>query len=111
MTRRVHGTVRGKTIELDEDLGVADGQHVDKRDSNFVANNPRILGAYDLANLRIGIEKGDYSGSLFVSNLTDERANLSDTTYSGLYQGQPYTWLRRNVNVPRTYGLVVSRRF
>ena len=29
MTRRVHGTVRGKTIELDEDLGVADGQQVE----------------------------------------------------------------------------------
>jgi hypothetical protein len=29
MTRAVHGTVRGKIIELDEELGVADGQHVE----------------------------------------------------------------------------------
>ena len=29
MTRTVHGKVHGKTIELDEDLGVADGQEVE----------------------------------------------------------------------------------
>jgi hypothetical protein len=29
MTKTVHGKVHGKTIELDEDLGVADGQEVE----------------------------------------------------------------------------------
>ena len=29
MTKTVHGIVRGKTIELDEDLGVAEGQEVE----------------------------------------------------------------------------------
>ena len=29
MTRRVHGKVHGKTIELDEELGVAEGQEVE----------------------------------------------------------------------------------
>ncbi len=29
MTKTVHGKVRGKTIELDEDLGVVDGQEVE----------------------------------------------------------------------------------
>jgi hypothetical protein len=29
MTRTMHGKVRGKTIELEEDLGVADGQEVE----------------------------------------------------------------------------------
>ena len=28
MTKTLHGKVHGKTIELDEDLGVADGQEV-----------------------------------------------------------------------------------
>jgi len=28
MTRTIHGRVHGKTIELDEDLGVAEGQEV-----------------------------------------------------------------------------------
>jgi hypothetical protein len=29
MTRTLHGKVHGKTIELDEDLGVVDGQEVE----------------------------------------------------------------------------------
>lgn len=29
MIRTIHGKVRGKTIELDEDLGVAEGQEVE----------------------------------------------------------------------------------
>jgi hypothetical protein len=29
MTRTVHGTVHGRMIELDEDLGVVEGQHVE----------------------------------------------------------------------------------
>ena len=29
MTKRVHGVVHGKTIELTEELGVADGQQVE----------------------------------------------------------------------------------
>jgi hypothetical protein len=29
MTRTIHGTIHGKTIELDEDPGVADGQEVE----------------------------------------------------------------------------------
>ena len=29
MTKAIHGKVRGKTIEFDEDLGIADGQEVE----------------------------------------------------------------------------------
>jgi hypothetical protein len=29
MTKTIHGTAHGKTIELDEDLGVAEGQEVE----------------------------------------------------------------------------------
>ena len=31
MTRALHGKVHGKTIELDEDLGMAEGQEVEVR--------------------------------------------------------------------------------
>ena len=31
MTKTLHGKVHGKTIELDEDLGVVDGQEVEVR--------------------------------------------------------------------------------
>lgn len=29
MTKAVHGTIHGNTIELDEDLGIPDGEEVD----------------------------------------------------------------------------------
>ncbi len=29
MTKAIHGRIHGKTIELDEDLGIADGQEVE----------------------------------------------------------------------------------
>ena len=29
MTKTIHGRIHGKTIELDEDLGVAEGQEVE----------------------------------------------------------------------------------
>lgn len=88
-----------------------DVQFVDTRYNTFTSRDPRALDSYTLGNLRFGLDKGLYSASLFVTNVTDKRANLSDTAYDGLYQGQPYSWLRRNVNVPRTVGLSVSRRF
>jgi hypothetical protein len=31
VTKTIHGRVRGRTIELDEDLGVAEGQEVEVR--------------------------------------------------------------------------------
>ena len=38
MTRSLHGKVHGKTIELDEDLGVVDGQEVEVQ---VTACNPK----------------------------------------------------------------------
>ena len=54
---------------------------------------------------------GPWSGSVFVTNLTDERAILADQSYSGLHNGQPYSWERDNINVPRTIGVSLMRRF
>ena len=31
MTKKIHGIIHGKTIQLDEDLGVAEGQEVEVR--------------------------------------------------------------------------------
>jgi hypothetical protein len=42
MTKLAHGTIRGKTIELAEDLGLADGQHVEVQLS--VATSERKWG-------------------------------------------------------------------
>ncbi len=41
MTRSIHGILHGKTIELDEDLGLSDGEEV-----NVIVKpvNPRVWG-------------------------------------------------------------------
>ena len=43
MTKTWHGKVHGKTIELDEDLGVAEGQEVEIQ-VKLVPKTPRKLG-------------------------------------------------------------------
>ncbi|MHB8974849.1 MAG: hypothetical protein ACYC3X_30840 [Pirellulaceae bacterium] len=51
MTKILHGIMRGKTIELAEDLGVADGQEVEVRVTvvetarQWVAGITRLAGA------------------------------------------------------------------
>jgi outer membrane receptor protein involved in Fe transport len=61
--------------------------------------------------LRLGLEKGPYSASLFINNVTDKRAILSDQAYGGVHNGLPYFWNRDNINTPRTIGLSLSRQF
>lgn len=89
----------------------ADVAYVDTRYSNFSSSAPRRYPAYTLVNLRAGLDKGPYSASVFINNLTDKRAILADQSYSGLHDGLPYSWKRDNVNVPRTIGISLSRRF
>ena len=49
MTKIVHGIVHGKTIELDQELGVADGQRVDVA-IQIVGSAPKMrLGERDFA--------------------------------------------------------------
>jgi outer membrane receptor protein involved in Fe transport len=89
----------------------ADVQYVDKRLNNFSSSAPRTRPAYTIVNLRLGADKGPYSGAIFINNLTDERAVLSDQAYGGVHNGLPYFWNRDNINTPRTVGVQLSRRF
>ena len=43
MTKIVHGKVHGRTIELDQDLGVAEGQEVEVQ-VKLIAKSPRKPG-------------------------------------------------------------------
>ena len=43
MTRTLHGKVHGKTIELDEDLGVAEGQEVEVQVKLIQPTNPTTV--------------------------------------------------------------------
>jgi outer membrane receptor protein involved in Fe transport len=81
------------------------------RYGGFASTEPIPLRAYALGNLRFGLDKGLYRLSLFVTNITDRRAMLAVQNYGGVHDGAPYSWLRYNVNVPRTYGVAFSRRF
>jgi iron complex outermembrane receptor protein len=65
------------------------------------------LPAYTNANFRVGLRSGeDWEASLFVNNLTDERAKLSIDRERGLRARYGYL-----VNQPRTYGLTVRKSF
>ena len=89
----------------------ADVSYTTTRYDAFASTQPIPLLPYALGNIRVGLNQGLYSTSLFVNNVTDRRAMLSEQNYSGVHDGEPYSWLRYNVNIPRTIGLAVSRRF
>jgi iron complex outermembrane recepter protein len=88
-----------------------DVSYTTTRYGSFASTAPIPLLPYSLGSIRFGIDKGLYSTSLFVNNVTDRRAMLAVQNYSGVHDGEPYSWLRYNVNVPRTIGLAFSRRF
>lgn len=76
--------------------------------TNNSVQNPRIRGAYTLARLRAGVEFDRLTAALFVDNLTDERANLSDVVpQAAEVPGRP----RIAVNQPRTIGIDLRWRF
>jgi iron complex outermembrane receptor protein len=58
------------------------------------------LPAYDLVNLRLGVVRGRWDVSVFVDNLTDERALLSFDRERGTRARIGYL-----TNQPRTFGL------
>jgi len=67
------------------------------------------MDAYTLVNLSTGIEKETWSLGLFISNLTDERAEI-DISDPG-YGAAPGTAWTTNTTRPRTYGIRFSQRF
>jgi len=67
--------------------------------SSVFAYNPE-LPAYNLANLRAGLRHGAWDASVYLNNLTDERALLSFDQERGTRARVGYL-----VNQPRTFGL------
>ena len=88
-----------------------DVSYVTTRYGDFASTEPIPLHPYALGNLRCGLDKGLYSTAIFVTNIADRRAMLAVQNYSGVHDGAPYSWLRYNINIPRTVGLIFSRRF
>lgn len=96
----------------------ADRQFYIRGDIQYVGDRISSLGPaalplddYSLVNLRVGIDLGRYSASLFVNNLFDERAQLSRNNFSGVRDGSPITFDRYTINVPRTIGVSLAATF
>jgi iron complex outermembrane recepter protein len=68
---------------------------------NFNFANPSgRRPAYDIVNLRFGVEAGEWEAALFVENVLDERAVLS------IDQSNVSTW---TINRPRTIGITLRK--
>jgi outer membrane receptor protein involved in Fe transport len=80
-------------------------QHVGRSYNGFRSDvpGPDLQHSYRLANAKIGIETDDFDISLYVNNIFDKQAELYiDTTLNDQ---------RININRPRTFGLMVGKRF
>jgi outer membrane receptor protein involved in Fe transport len=77
-----------------------------RRDATFYPMNH--LPAYSLVNLRAGVSDANWNASLFVNNLFNKRAYISDTTSLSL--NLP-TYNRVSTNQPLTIGIDISYRF
>jgi iron complex outermembrane recepter protein len=66
------------------------------------------LPSYDLVNARIGIEQDRWSAAVFIDNLTDKMALLSDT---GALSANIAILNRIATNQPRTLGVDLNFRF
>jgi iron complex outermembrane receptor protein len=62
-----------------------------------------LMPAYSLLNFRVGLQRSNYDISLFVNNVTDERALLALDRERGTRARVGYL-----TNQPRTYGLLIS---
>ncbi|MDE2296152.1 MAG: TonB-dependent receptor [Gammaproteobacteria bacterium] len=75
------------------------------QDITFTRNT---LPSYDLVGVRAGLESGRWAATLFIDNLTNRRAYLSDT---GALSANISILNRVATNQPRTYGLDLSAHF
>lgn len=95
--------------ELTDQLSLiarADNTYVGSRtDATFTINQ---LPAYDLANIRAGVDGGRWSAVLFVNNVADKRALLNNIIQDAV--NLP-TYNRVAVSQPRTAGVDINYKF
>jgi outer membrane receptor protein involved in Fe transport len=84
----------------------ADNTYVGSRtDATFGINQ---LAAYDLANVRAGIDSGRWSAVLFVNNVADKRVLLNNIVQDAV---NVPTFNRIAVSQPRTAGIDLNYKF
>ena len=75
----------------------------DKSYSDIMGPNRAQQDSYNLTNVRAGISNDDWTAEMYVDNVTDERAEISNTF---VFDRQ-----RLAVNRPTTIGLRVKKSF
>jgi iron complex outermembrane recepter protein len=78
------------------DINYAGESYINFNFANPTGRRP----SYDIANLRFGVEAGDWEAALFIENVLDERAVLS------IDQSNVNTW---TINRPRTIGITLRK--
>lgn len=76
-------------------FGRVDYAYVDESRTDLgLSGTSTSVPSYQILDLRAGVTKGNWSVTVFVTNLTDERAtlNLIDPVYEGAYRNQPRTF-------------------
>ena len=73
---------------------------------NEVTSLDLLLDPYTIANLNVGVNFDSWQAELYVTNLTDENANLSFDRERG---GRARLGFR--TNQPRTFGITLRKNF
>jgi hypothetical protein len=80
MSRTLHGRVHGRTIELDEDLGIADGEEVEVR-VKVVSRSPRKSGEGFLRTEGALVDDEEWDGimeEIYQARKLDRRPQVPD---------------------------------
>jgi outer membrane receptor protein involved in Fe transport len=92
----------------------SDLQMVARASNSFVGSSQDLtyarntLPAYDLVDTRVGVEGGKWTASLFVDNLTNRKAQYSNT---GALSANVQIFNRVATNQPRTFGTDLTLKF
>jgi outer membrane receptor protein involved in Fe transport len=92
----------------------SDLQLVARASNSFVGSSQDLtyarntLPAYDLVGTRVGVEGGKWTASLFVDNLTNRKAQYSNT---GALSANVQIFNRVATNQPRTFGTDLTLKF
>jgi iron complex outermembrane receptor protein len=84
----------------------ADYRYTSRQFVEATNDTDRILGSFDLVNVRLGLDADRYGVALFVNNVFDEKYSLGTQGLETYYTG-----LQRSVGMPRTFGAVFNYSF
>ena len=90
-------------VRLDHSYQGEGNSSLEGLQSIIFVNPVRTLPSYNLTNLRFGIDAADWSASLFIDNVFDERATQ--------FFNDRWAQTRQSINRPTTFGLRFRKSF